>query len=328
MTKKSFLLPVAIALLFVGCDGMKVDTSQTYVPEEGGTTFVKITNEENDQLIIPNISYDLSSRRLRWWANPYFAVNNYGTKFAYLGSHNHRSNIFVKQFISRTGAQQRTFNGQALDLCFSPDGDTLCFTQANGAYCNLYLTSATQGSIMQQVTSGSVNDYAPAFAPDGNLIFFSRAEGDHYSIWSYNRSTGIFSNYCYGLTPFPIGDKEFLCSRQNSQNNYEIWRVNYATGAESIVLSMENRSFTTASLSPDGRWILFAANTPKKPNVPENIDIYVIRADGSRLTQLTYHQGHDLSPVWAPDGKSIYFLSQRGSDKGTYNIWEMNFNLK
>ncbi len=98
-------------------------------------------------------------------------------------------------------------------------------------------------------------------------------------------------------------------------------------GSESIILSQENRSFTTASMSPDGKWILFAANTTKKPGVPENIDIYVVRADGSQLTQLTYHHGHDLSPVWAPDGKSIYFLSQRGSEKGLYNIWKMNFTL-
>lgn len=316
----------AVAILVLtSCEGMRIDTSMTNVPEEGGTTFIKITSEENDQLIVPNITYD--GMRLRWWANPYFAVSSDGTKFAYLGSHNKRSNIFVKSFSSRTGAQQRTFNGLAQDLCFSPQGDTICFTQYNTPYSNLFLTSAVQGSIMQQVTSGSVNDYAPAFTPNGKLVFFSRAEGDHYSIWSYNRQTGIFSNYCYGITPFPIGDKEFLCSRQNSQNNYEIWRVNYVTGSESIVLSMENRSFTTASLSPNGRWILFAANTQKKPNVPENIDIYVIRADGSQLTQLTYHQGHDLSPVWAPDGKSIYFLSQRGSDKGVYNIWKMNFNL-
>jgi len=318
-------IAVAAILMLASCEGMRIDTSMTNVPEEGGTTFIKITNEENDQLIVPNITYD--GMRLRWWANPYFAVSSDGTKFAYLGSHNKRSNIFVKSFSSRTGAQQRTFNGLAQDLCFSPQGDTICFTQYNTPYSNLFLTSAVQGSIMQQVTSGSVNDYAPAFTPNGKLVFFSRAEGDHYSIWSYNRQTGIFSNYCYGITPFPIGDKEFLCSRQNSQNNYEIWRVNYVTGSESIVLSMENRSFTTASLSPNGRWILFAANTQKKPNVPENIDIYVIRADGSQLTQLTYHQGHDLSPVWAPDGKSIYFLSQRGSDKGVYNIWKMNFNL-
>lgn len=327
MTAKALIVAGLVSLALTGCPDRKSTpiTSDTYVPEEGGITFVKVTNEENDQLIVPNITYDGS--RLRWWANPYFAVSKDGTKFAYLGSHNGKSNIFVKHFSSRTGAQQRTFNGHAQDLCFSPNGDTICFTQDNAPYCNLFLTSAVQGSIMQQVSSGAVNDYGPAFTSDGKLIFFSRATGDHYSIWSYNRQTGIFSNYCYGLSPIPIGNEEFLCTRQNSKNNYEIWRVNYVTGSESIVMSMDDRSFTSASLSPDGRWILFAANTPKKPNVPENIDIYVVRADGSQLTQLTYHHGHDLSPVWAPDGKSIYFLSQRGSDKGVYNIWKMNFTL-
>lgn len=325
MKTKQLLVAAIAALTMAGCAETKVNTSMVNVPEEGGTSFVKITNEENDQLIVPNITYD--GTRLRWWANPYFAVSNDGTKFAYLGSHNNKSNIFVKQFSSRTGAQQRTFNGLAQDLCFSPNGDTICFTQYNAPYHNIFLTSATQGNIMQQVSSGAVRDYAPAFTPDGHLVFFSRADGDQYTIWSYNRHTGIFSNYCYGLTPMPIGNKEFLCSRQNSQGNYEIWRINYVTGAESMVLSRENRSFTTASLSPDGRWILFCANTQKKPGVPENLDIYVIRADGSQLTQLTYHHGHDLSPVWAPDGKSIYFLSQRGSEKGEYNIWEMNFTL-
>ena len=328
MKTKQIFYAVMAAMMFSGCEGcskMSVNTSMVNVPEEGGITFVKITNEENDDLIVPNITYDGS--RLNWWANPYFAVSNDGTKFAYLGSHNGKSNIFVKSFSSRTGSQQRTFNGLAQDFCFSPNGDTICFTQYNAPNSNIFLTSAVQGSIVQQVTSGSVRDYGPAFTEDGRLIFFSRATGNSFSIWSYNRQTGVFSNYCYGLTPKPIGDKEFLCTRLNSQNNYELWRINYVTGSESIVLSMENRSFTTASLSPDGRWILFAANTPKKPNVVENIDIYVVRANGSQLTQLTYHQGHDLSPVWAPDGKSIYFLSQRGSEKGEYNIWKMNFNL-
>ena len=53
----------------------------------------------------------------------------------------------------------------------------------------------------------------------------------------------------------------------------------------------------------------------------------MVRSDGSQMTQLTYHRGHDLSPVWSPDGKSIYFLSQRGTENGAYNIWKMNFDL-
>ena len=96
-------------------------------------------------------------------------------------------------------------------------------------------------------------------------------------------------------------------------------------GKESIIMSQEGRSFTTPSVSPDGQWILCASNTNNLGS--ENIDIYVMRIDGSQLSQLTYHPGHDLSPVWGPDGKSIYFLSQRGTEKGEYNIWKMDFKL-
>ena len=59
----------------------------------------------------------------------------------------------------------------------------------------------------------------------------------------------------------------------------------------------------------------------------DNTDIFVVRTDGTQLTQLTYHAGNDLSPVWSPDGKSIYFLSQRGSADRIYNVWKMDFTL-
>lgn len=327
MIKKYFFCTaVLFTTLLAGCStSSQIDTSQTFVPEEGGITFVKLTNEENEQLIVPNINYN--GNRLTWLANPYFAISLDGEKYAYIGSHNGHNNIFVKLLSKHSGSQQRTFSNSAQDVTFSPDGTIICFSQHNYPYNTLNLTSAIQGNVVQQVTSGSVYDYAPRYSSDGKLIFFSRAEGDHYSIWSYNVETGIFSNYCYGLTPCPINKNEFLCTRRNSQNNYEIWCIDYVKGTESLILSQENRSFTTASLSPDGRWILFTANTQQKPGVPENLDIYVVRVDGSQLTQLTYHHGHDLSPVWSPNGKSIYFLSQRGSDKGIYNIWKMNFNL-
>ena len=52
--------------------------------------------------------------------------------------------------------------------------------------------------------------------------------------------------------------------------------------------------------------------------------IYTVKLDGTRLTQLTFHGGHDVSPIWAPDGKFIFFLAQRANEKGEYNIWKMN----
>jgi Tol biopolymer transport system component len=59
-----------------------------------------------------------------------------------------------------------------------------------------------------------------------------------------------------------------------------------------------------------------------------NTDIFVVRTDGSRLTQLTFNPSSDMCPVWAKDGRSIYFLSTRANRESKYNIWRMNFNIE
>ena len=309
-------------LFLAGCKSTALIDTRTYVPEEGGINFIKITNENADQ-ITPYIRK--VDNRLTWWANPYFAITKDGSDLAFLCTRNEKSNIFVKHLSGQSGTQQRTFSDDVKDVAYSPDSQTLCFSKRNGAYNSVFTTNAKQGSVVQQISSPNVRDYGPRYSPDGNLIFFARNDGNDYAIWSQDLSNGTLSYYCYGMSPYPINNEEFLCVRRNSQNNYEIWRVNFQKGTESILISQENRSFTTPSLSPDGQWIVCASNTTNKG--VENIDIYVVRIDGTRLTQLTYHPGHDLSPVWGNDGKSIYFLSQRGTEKGEYNIWKMNFNL-
>ena len=324
--KKKFMqaATLLVAIMFVA--GCKTTTdfidSRVYVPEEGGISFVKVTDETKEQ-ILPNIRKE--NGRLTWWANPYMAFSKDGKNLAYLRTSNDKSNIFVRQISGESSTQQRTFTGGVNDVTYSPDGKTICFTRSNNGYCAVFTTSATEGSVIQQISSPNVRDYGPRYSIDGKLIFFARNDGGNYTIWSYDTDKGTISNYCYGLTPYPINNEEFLCVRRNSQNNSEIWRVNYVKGKESIIMTQDGRSFTTPSISPDGQWILCASNTTNQGS--ENIDIYVMRTDGSRLTQLTYHPGNDLSPVWGPDGKSIYFLSQRGTEKGQYNIWKMNFTL-
>lgn len=67
-----------------------------------------------------------------------------------------------------------------------------------------------------------------------------------------------------------------------------------------------------------------ALNTGKNLSY-KNTDLFVCRIDGTELTQLTYHAADDLSPVWSPDGRFIYFVSKRGSSTGTANVWRISF---
>jgi Tol biopolymer transport system component len=80
-------------------------------------------------------------------------------------------------------------------------------------------------------------------------------------------------------------------------------------------------------LSPDGQWLLVTGTSMSEKDKQINTDIFAVRIDGTQFTQLTYHPGNDLSAVWAPDGRSIFFLSQRGSQDGVYNVWKMAFML-
>ena len=183
---------------------------------------------------------------------------------------------------------------------------------------------------VKQISGGNDNDYGGVLSRDGNTIFFHRGEGfQSYSIWSYDRKTNLFSNYSRGMTPvlIPGKDNEIYCARFTDQKESEIWRINFETGVEEIILSQPGRSFTTPQLSPDGKWLLVTGTSVSEKDKAINTDIFVVRTDGTNLTQLTYHPGNDMSAIWSPDGKYIYFLSQRGSANRIFNVWKMSFDL-
>ncbi len=236
----------------------------------------------------------------------------------------------IKSSSTGGASVQRTFRTNVEGFTWSPDGKTLCFTEVRNGHHGIYLVDAEQGTVVRQISNGNENDLGGVITPDGNTIFFHRGEGlASYSLWSYDRKTNLFSNYSRGMTVCLIPGKtdEVYCARFTDKKESEIWRVNFSTGVEEVILSQPEKSFTTPQLSPDGKWLLVTGNSKSEKEGIVNTDIFVVRTDGTQLTQLTYHPGNDLSPIWSPDGRSIYFLSQRGSADRIYNVWRMDFNL-
>lgn len=73
-------------------------------------------------------------------------------------------------------------------------------------------------------------------------------------------------------------------------------------------------------VSPDGKWVVF---TLRKTDLAANrgrTDLWLVGTDGTGLRQLTSHPSGDSSPQWAPDDKSIYFLSTRS---GSSQVWRL-----
>ena len=59
-----------------------------------------------------------------------------------------------------------------------------------------------------------------------------------------------------------------------------------------------------AHVSPDGKWAAFTVSTPDMDANRGASNIWVAPTAGGTAMQLT-QSGHDTSPVWPPDGKTL-----------------------
>ncbi len=307
-------------------------------PEETGLNLIKITDETKGSVIssplLGSSAWKPAQQALgtnekanvRWYTHRLLAVSPDGSEIAYLTRNKDHDNIMVRSTVGSAAATQRTFRnvngfswGNDNNLYFIDNVD-----QNNRKVCSV---NAHAGTFIQQLTSNN-SDADPVLSPDGKKVFFTRlTEGSAPSIWSYNLENGQLINCAVGYNVAGINEDgtEFICVRNSEAGNSEIWRVNYVTGRETVILSDSERSYTHPSLSPDGQWLLVAGNSQSSINKRKNLDIFAVKLDGSAFTQLTYHPEDDMNPQWSPDGSSIYFISSRANKDKRFNVWKMNF---
>jgi len=73
-------------------------------------------------------------------------------------------------------------------------------------------------------------------------------------------------------------------------------------------------------VSPDGNWIVFVLQQiDLEANVGRK-DLWLVRIDGTALRQLTTHPEDDSNPRWAPDCKTVLFVSSRSSSSQIWRI--------
>lgn len=321
----SFFMLLAI---YAGiANAQTVDYSVVSVNEEAGINFTKVS-ADNDNVCMPQVIRNRNN--IDWLSNRILDISSDGSKLAYLSYHSNTTNIFIKDINRMGGSTQRTNRQNVLDFSYSPDGKNICFSEMAAGINRIFVTDANKGYVCRQITNSDL-DYTPIYSPDMSQIYFARQEAQGVSVWSYNVNDNFLSNITKGMNPCPIpNETAILCVRPSGDGRNEIWKANYETGVEECIVSDVNHSFTTPTVSPDGKWILFVGSSEIDGGTffYKNTDIFACRIDGTEFTQLTYHAADDLSPVWSRDGKYIYFISQRGSSTGTANIWRMNFILQ
>ncbi len=211
---------------------------------------------------------------------------------------------------------------------WSPDGTKIAFLSFRKGDGEIYVMDG-DGSNVRELTFSLATDDDPAWAPDGRSIAFESYRTGDPEIWIMRADGGsqrqLTSSAGFDGDPAISPDGSRIAFTSTRDGNRELYvmnadgsgqrRLTFTGGVVSIpeVESVDENP----AWSPDGSGIYFDSTRDG------NVEIYVMRADGSGQTRLTDSPGLDALPVPSPDGRQILFSSER-DERGARRMWTMN----
>lgn len=196
-----------------------------------------------------------------------------------------------------TAVQLTTQASYEANPVWSPDGKQIAFASDRNGNFDLFIMPA-DGGTAQRLTYHSASEIPSAFTPDGKFVLFSASIQDPA-----------------GSALFPTGAMTELYKVPAGGGRTE--QV-LATPAEWVCFDKSGKNF----LYQDRKG--FEDEWRKHHTSSITRDIWLYNTQSGKHTNLTNREGEDRNPVYAPDGNSVYFLSERNG--GSFNVYNFSLN--
>lgn len=228
-----------------------------------------------------------------------------------------------------TYAQAANAGDEALWLRYpaiSPDGSTIVF-----AYQGDLWKVPAQGGTAALLTTHAALDTRPAWSPDGRSIAFSSNRHGNHDVFVMPATGGTATRLTFHsadeiVSAFtPDGSAViFSSSREDDHRNQqfpspgmsELYRVPVTGGRAKRVLdtpALNARYNADGSLLVFHDWKGYEDDHRKRHRSSVTRDIWTYAPATSEYKQLSTFPGEDRDPVFSPDGRTVYFLSEQGA---------------
>lgn len=223
------------------------------------------------------------------------------------------------------GENRTALEGVARFPCWSPDGNWIAFSM----YGDLWKVPATGGRAAR-LTYHKAEDVKPRWSPDGKTLAFSSDRKGNFDVWTVPADGGPATQITYHSVWDSISDwtpdGKWIIFYSYRSGDLELWKINSSGG---MAIQVTRDGGRDATVSADGARIVYcrgdASLWQKGYRGSSNWDVYTISLKEEELPRkLTDFPGNDLSPVYTPDGKAIYYVrEQDGPGEPVYNLWKM-----
>ncbi len=214
----------------------------------------------------------------------------------------------------------------------SPDGTTIAFEYQGDIY-----TVPVGGGRATDIVPDVPYDFDPVWSPDGKWIAYASDANGNFDVFIVPAAGGIPKQLTFHTASevpacfTPNGDSVLFAADRMP----DVSDAQYPTPAQpqlyevSVSGGMPAQVLTTpainARLDASGNRLLYedlkGYESPWRKHEKASIarDVWLYDRTTGSFTQLTHFIGEDRNPVWSPDEKTVYYLSERS---GSFNVWK------
>lgn len=220
--------------------------------------------------------------------------------------------LVAVSFAGPAGAEPVRF-GRTPDI--SPDGKTIAFSYLG----DIWLVDAAGGPA-RHVTMHERHEIGPLFSPDGKHIAFASNRHGDYDVFVVPVQGGRPNRLTHDSADdhptgwSPDGQRILFASGRSPEfpPRVELYTVPVAGGMPERVSAYEGRE---GNYSPKGDLIAYVRGPGswyrKGYRGSSNDDVWLCNADGSNNRLITRFNGQDNVPLWSPDGRLLYYVSEQ-----------------
>jgi Tol biopolymer transport system component len=209
---------------------------------------------------------------------------------------------------------------------FSPSGDRIVFEHEK----KLYIADQTTTAIRLLLDEPPWLLRYPTWSPDARLIACKGSRAD-------SNKMGVYVTFVVSADGGPsrqIGPESRHWRRVSWTHDSKHLSYRDPDGLHTVALDgskvrfipkrdLPGRYYEGGSLrqaySPNGRWLAYCADSEDL----EERGIWILPATGGQAHRLTGLLPVSYSPVWAPDSRTLYFISRASDYADSRNIWRL-----
>jgi TolB protein len=206
--------------------------------------------------------------------------------------------------------RRRLTRDGGFDPTFAPDGSQIAYRllleHDDG---EIWIMDSRGGHRRDLVNDPMFSDWGPAWSPDGRRIAFDSNRRGGLALWVMDAGGDRQAILTRGHGEYPSWSPDGSQLAYAGGSYYDIRIVN-ADGSDDHALTSTPAYDMGPAWSPDGAWIAYHTQVDAYPDLEEpgqgpEMEIHLIRPDGTDDHRITNDRVEDSFPAWSPDGRFL-----------------------